>query len=346
MRIKSVRIESFGRLRDKEIALGPKLNVFYGLNESGKTSTMEFIRKTFVAPKGSKQYPEPAKTDSGRIVYEEDGETKEIRLEYKDRKGDIPRCLEGMDQGLYRSVFAMNQSDLDDEAAVSGDEIRSKFLTIPGGENMPDVIQQIEDDSDSLIGKRSNSPSRLNDLNRSIKSTEEEIALLRRDAEQYTEVTGQISELESRLAELRNSNSGVDENNALYRRVETIRPTYEKCIQTRKDLEQLKGRKVPSDSDSQRYSDLKAEAKSRSETFSHLESQADTLRSGLLECGEDAVRYNKGSISALVAQREEYERRRSAPVQIVKKRSSTPMLAIVPLIAIVPVILIEMDLMV
>ena len=54
MRLKSIVIDSFGRLKGKTFILDPGLNVFYGPNESGKSTTMEFIRCTLVPNKSNK----------------------------------------------------------------------------------------------------------------------------------------------------------------------------------------------------------------------------------------------------------------------------------------------------
>ena len=44
MKILSVHIDRFGVLSDRTFEMSPGFTVFYGPNESGKTSAMEFIR--------------------------------------------------------------------------------------------------------------------------------------------------------------------------------------------------------------------------------------------------------------------------------------------------------------
>ena len=44
MVIRRLKIKNFGKIRDKDVVLSPGLNVLYGENESGKTTTHTFIR--------------------------------------------------------------------------------------------------------------------------------------------------------------------------------------------------------------------------------------------------------------------------------------------------------------
>ena len=83
MRIRSVRIGSFGAMRDRTFSVGEGMTVFHGPNESGKTTLMEFIRTTLVPSNKRNQYPAREKTDSGTLVYEQDGAERTIRLVQK-----------------------------------------------------------------------------------------------------------------------------------------------------------------------------------------------------------------------------------------------------------------------
>ena len=49
MVIRRLKIKNFGKIRDKDMELSPGINVLYGENESGKTTTHTFIRSMFYA---------------------------------------------------------------------------------------------------------------------------------------------------------------------------------------------------------------------------------------------------------------------------------------------------------
>lgn len=53
MRITRIRIRSFGGIRDRDYRVDEGMTVFHGPNESGKTSTMEFIRSV-LSPSNAK----------------------------------------------------------------------------------------------------------------------------------------------------------------------------------------------------------------------------------------------------------------------------------------------------
>ena len=43
MKIKNLKINGFGKIKDKEISLTEGINVIYGENEAGKSSMLKFI---------------------------------------------------------------------------------------------------------------------------------------------------------------------------------------------------------------------------------------------------------------------------------------------------------------
>ena len=47
MKIKNIKINSYGNLQNKEINLKEKINIIYGKNESGKSTLLNFIINSF-----------------------------------------------------------------------------------------------------------------------------------------------------------------------------------------------------------------------------------------------------------------------------------------------------------
>ena len=43
MKINKIKINSYGKIKDKEIKLNNNLNIIYGKNESGKSTILNFI---------------------------------------------------------------------------------------------------------------------------------------------------------------------------------------------------------------------------------------------------------------------------------------------------------------
>lgn len=48
MKINKIKINSFGKLRNKEIEFKNGINILYGENESGKSTIMNFIKILFM----------------------------------------------------------------------------------------------------------------------------------------------------------------------------------------------------------------------------------------------------------------------------------------------------------
>ena len=203
MRIRSVSIRSFGSLRDRSYGVSEGMTVFHGPNESGKTTVMEFIRTCLVPSNKRNQYPAREKTDSGTLVYEQDGEERTLRLVQKAVGGDRPRMPTGTDDpSLFRSVFAMTPADLDDEKVVTEGGIRSRFLTVPGGDAMPSARAAAEEVWSKSLGKRSNSSSRVIALESESSALDAEISQASALTDSYGQLDCQRSELSVRLSAL------------------------------------------------------------------------------------------------------------------------------------------------
>lgn len=203
MRIRSVSIRSFGSLRDRSYGVSQGMTVFHGPNESGKTTVMEFIRTCLVPSNKRNQYPAREKTDSGTLVYEQDGEERTLRLVQKTVGGDRPRMPTGTDDpSLFRSVFAMTPADLDDEKVVTEGGIRSRFLTVPGGDAMPSARAAAEEVWSKTLGKRSNSGSRVIALESESSALDAEISQASSLTDSYGQLDRQRSELSVRLSAL------------------------------------------------------------------------------------------------------------------------------------------------
>jgi len=149
MKIRSVRIDSFGRFRDFSVTdIGDGLTVISGDNESGKTTLMEFMRSTMFPSSKRSVYPVPSVSDRGSMELEtESGERliliREQRKVSELSGKDLPGHMFSMDPDTYGAIFAMSLSDLTDAEAISSGRIRNRFLTIPGGDRVPGVIKDI-----------------------------------------------------------------------------------------------------------------------------------------------------------------------------------------------------------
>lgn len=156
MRIMRVRIGSFGTLKDKDYTLDSGLNVVYGSNEAGKSTLRSFITNTLFS-KTDVRYPETKKSDNGRIEAEmSDGSRRTIERDGKKSTGYIDADC-GISGKEYTSIYSMQPEDLRDTGNLEKGEIRNRFLTIPGGKDLPKVYRDLLEERTSYVpdGRRS-----------------------------------------------------------------------------------------------------------------------------------------------------------------------------------------------
>lgn len=278
MRIRRISIASFGRIRDRDIGVSDGLTVIHGPNESGKTTVMEFIRNALVPTNKRDVYPERAKTDSGSIVFDDKDGDGTLTLTQKTRGGDVPESIARLDPDLYRSIFAMSQKDLDDAKAVTSDEMSSRFLSVPGGENMPAAMETISDRVDSELGKTKSSRSNLNACVNEISELDSEIARLRSKAEGYTQLAGRKAELEAELENVRSGSEEAMKRKAIYDRYESQRENYRLLQQERRRLSDLGEFKRVSEEDEQTERKLESELEMRRKALDEHRSEVDGLK--------------------------------------------------------------------
>lgn len=100
MKIKNIKINSYGNLEDKEIELSDNINLIYGRNEAGKSTLLKFITNIFYGTSRNKKGREYSDYDkykpwgkddfSGKIKYELDNkEEYEVYREFSKKNPKI-----------------------------------------------------------------------------------------------------------------------------------------------------------------------------------------------------------------------------------------------------------------
>ncbi len=160
MRIDRINIRSFGNLiRWNSGDLKDNLTVIYGHNESGKSTITEFIRSTLFPWPNRKGglYPIPSKNDSGTIEVSMDNgdrrilvrEQKKVREE--NGKRTISEEFSNIDPATYRALYGLDLEELTNSKVISANDFKSRFLTIPGGENIPEISKDIDSRLEALM---------------------------------------------------------------------------------------------------------------------------------------------------------------------------------------------------
>ena len=265
MRILRININSFGNVKGWTSGdLRENVTLFTGANETGKTTTMEFIRSTLF-PGRKSRYPSADRNDSGTlIIVMDDGD--ERMLVRKGRKvteakgKPLPSDELSIDAETYRSIFAMDLEQVANSKILTSDDFRNRFLTVPGGEEIPRISEDIEKRmleimNRSRISDRNEMGSLLSEIDR----IEEETAAIEAKSDEYDKLVAERDELSRSLAgmkkkqELRRNEEGrnmvimsqkknVESLKELYRRREDLEYSREMPENARDEYNKLEMR--------------------------------------------------------------------------------------------------------
>ncbi len=212
MRLQALEIESFSKLKDLKIkAFSPGVTVIHGMNESGKTTLMEFIRSGMFSHNQRKRYPNPQDGDRGILHFVmDDGESMRIEREKnrisRPEGGPLPDDIFAMDLITYEGIFAMGLENLE-KGVTENKSIKNRFLNVAGASGLNSAISACETEISSLLaGRRSRDPKTLLDramLN--VDNLQAELAELQDEMDQHESLMQEQEEAEEGVSRLLSS---------------------------------------------------------------------------------------------------------------------------------------------
>ncbi len=296
MKIKGIRIRLFGRLVNKDIGpIDPGLTVVFGKNESGKTTLKEFIRTTlFRTRKRSGVYPQHSGNDSGELdCVTDDG--KEFMITRKGLGstsdiGKMPEELTGISPDVYQKVYAMDPEDLIDTELVASGDIKRRFLTIPGGENMPQISDNIDSEMTELLNDgRITYNKGIGEIFKKIEDVNEKIDESKAKGPEYERLTDLENEMEKNLEKLEKKQTQrqeiidlVNKHNDQKKLIESIGELTDK----RKNMDDAD--KAPADG-LKRYNELNNRLKNSSDAKDKAERSYQSVEKGLEGVNSEAL---------------------------------------------------------
>ena len=146
MRITEIQIDGFGKWQSTNFELSPELQIFFGSNESGKSTLTQFIISVifgFQNHLGKNKYlqyiPKNTASYGGVIVFEHKGETYRLKrtkgkkvagkIEFSTLDGEkltedeLNEVLAPMNETLFRTLFSFSQTDLNQIFDLSKNDI-------------------------------------------------------------------------------------------------------------------------------------------------------------------------------------------------------------------------------
>ena len=114
MKINSIDIVAFGKLKNFHLDLSDGLTVIYGENEKGKTTIMSFIRMMFYGSTGKssdidknlriKYRPWNSEIMAGSITFTKDGKSYRLEREFKKSNSTDKITLVDLELGTTQSL--------------------------------------------------------------------------------------------------------------------------------------------------------------------------------------------------------------------------------------------------
>jgi len=214
LKIKNIKINSFGNLDNKEIELSDNINIIYGKNEAGKSTLLKFITNTFYGTSRNKKGREFSDYDrykpwgkdefSGKIKYELDtGEEFEVYREfgkknpkiYNSNLEDISKKFT-VDKNLGNQFF-YEQTKVDEQTFLSTIAAMQQEVRLEkNSQNI--LIQKMA----NIAGTGEDSVSYKKALDKLYKKQLDEIGTYRSQGKPINIVQNKLNELKNKKAEL------------------------------------------------------------------------------------------------------------------------------------------------
>lgn len=247
MKINKIKINSYGKLKEKEIELKDGINIIYGKNESGKSTLLNFIVNSFYGiskNKKGKKYSDVEKYTpwlgeefSGKLEYELNNKNKyEI---YRDFKKKNPKIFNENMEDISKEFnidkskgneFFYEQTKVDEELFLSTVVVGQQEVKL-GKQEQNILVQKIAnlvgtgDDNVSYkraidrinrrlldeIGTQRSREKPINIINKKIEDLEQK----KQELEKYEDIKYEIEEnknkLEEEISDLNNKNNLLKE---------------------------------------------------------------------------------------------------------------------------------------
>ena len=213
MRIESFRIDGFGRFHDA--AIGPlesPVTVFFGPNEAGKSTVLEFIRAVlFGFPRTRKDRHYPALQGGrhgGRVaILDEQGQRLVVErfagpglgpVRITDGAGQIVgqerlvQALGGQGEAVFSNLFAFTLDELHSDDLLKDESVNRQIYSAGVGErNLPTALATLDKQKKDIYSRRGRS-HRLVRLRSEIDALDQDLQKSANQARRFGQLTGEL----------------------------------------------------------------------------------------------------------------------------------------------------------
>lgn len=274
MKLERMNIEGFGAVRDKSFSIHAPVTVLYGPNEAGKSTVLYFIRAMLYGFPG-KGSPAERGEPSGEGVHggelrflDSEGMLWVIRRYNRSREGNLASgkgehvhihrltddgmvielgqkeleqlALGGVSKDMFRQLFAISLSELQEIRNLQSDEMNSYLFHagIGGGAHILEAERKLSQEMDKLYKPRGKVQETAK-LLQSIEHMRSRVLESQTYVDRFNEVTTAILEIQERLSLLEQEHARDVRDVSLLRKALEIRPAWLEWQEARMELKDL-----------------------------------------------------------------------------------------------------------
>lgn len=266
MKIKTLDIYGYGRWINQQFDVNQDIQLFYGRNESGKSTLQSFIRSIlFGFPSRRKRVNqanryEPKNSDvyGGRILLTDTSEG-DIWIERTDKHlklytvsgqelptSKLSEILGGLDETLFDNFYAFNLANLQELANIGADQLNDYFLSIGtlGSDKFLKISKDLEKQTDEIYRQKGSKPV-LNQLLVAYENLAEQVNDAKLNMDRYNSLTRRRDQIDAEIEQTNFQVSQVEQDIREKDKLISRYDTYLKLKATEKALQGLVFTSIP-----------------------------------------------------------------------------------------------------
>lgn len=302
MRLKQIKIVNFGQFSNKTFDLpSDQINVFFGANEAGKSTTVAFIKQVMFgfhlrsnASPFFEDYTPLAHVSpmGGSLVFENDD--SEYELERLYAKGDktkrgiltvkkdgqvVPENLffdqiQNIDGSFYADSFIFNQEMLGQVTSLSQEDLLERIYYL-GAANSGQLLK-LRDDFAKEAGKLFKKTGKKPEVNRLLKQIEtdrDQLAQTKAEFSDYEKLAQDLKDYKDRLRKAQKALANIQNKQASLHELQKELSNYTTLLDLQKQIKDIKF-----DSENyQKAQDLMAQGRNLQKMMQSLQEQLSSL---------------------------------------------------------------------
>ena len=296
--LRSLHIDAFGGMSQRDIGpFAPGMNVVFGKNEAGKTTTASFVGGVLFGweeARGHRNVYRPMHAQrSGTLVFAnreaDDGETLRVS---RARNADGLVCngdgdvLADIDKNTFKTVFSLDSDEL--RRLGKTNDVTARLLTAGSGTTVSPAraLEELDRRLAACLSRSAGQPDSIPNCREELKQVRADLAEARREAERLRKEDREFKNLEPRMWELEGA---LAESNA---RIEALSTQHDAVAKLDADMVQLLEREADLEAEEAELETLlAAHWESRDERIPQLDAvEEQAIRESIEDLAEERTR--------------------------------------------------------